>query len=169
MNAKQERIKPTTKEGSDPIKRLLLLFLITLLITLPVASASSAYNITVTSKYVKATAKCSCGSSTGTYHTYHIGTFLNYCPQCHHHNCLIWNPKGTVEGEWTCKYCDCDYCAGDGKEKISGSDLWLRYYHVSKAKPVSAKNATCSKNAQVQLTPVEVVMSKLHLNMLLNG
>ena len=81
-----------------------------------------AYNIVVTPQYVKATAKCSCGRGTYTYETH---TFLNYCPQCHHYGTLSYI-KPCAEGQWTCRYCDCDYCMQCGKEKMVKTKLWLK-------------------------------------------
>ncbi len=52
------------------------------------------------------------------------GTFLNYCPICHCYGCLVYNPKHTAEGEWTCSKCDSDFCLC-GKCKASGSKLGL--------------------------------------------
>ena len=52
------------------------------------------------------------------------GTFINYCPICHSYGCLIYNPKHTSEGEWTCKKCDADYCIC-GRCKASGSNVHL--------------------------------------------
>jgi methionine-rich copper-binding protein CopC len=52
------------------------------------------------------------------------GTFLNYCPICHSYGCLVYNPKHTYEGEWTCSKCDSDYCLC-GKCKASGSNVHL--------------------------------------------
>ncbi|WP_227716997.1 hypothetical protein [Methanobacterium paludis] len=103
------------------------MLLVACLITfLPVsAAADGAYNVQVTQNYVKATAKCSDGTS-GYY--YQTATFKNYCPHCHRYGTLTFNPKGTVEGEWTCSACDSDYCAADGKEKISGSSYYLSTY-----------------------------------------
>lgn len=79
------------------------------------------YNMVVTSQKVTGTAKCSCGKGTYTYKT---NSFLNYCPQCHHYGTLGYTKPG-AEGQWTCSYCDCDYCMQCGKEKISGTKLWL--------------------------------------------
>lgn len=83
----------------------------------------SAYNITITNKTVSSTSKCSCGSC-GNY-AYHTSSYKNYCPNCHRYGTLKWNPKGVYEGEWTCSYCDCDYCAACGKEKINSSPKHL--------------------------------------------
>lgn len=121
-----------------------MLMVTSLFVLLPVASASSvsAKDVQVTGQFVKATALCSCG--TNGYH-YMTGTFENYCPKCHSHGTLTFNPKGTPEGEWTCSKCDTDYCAADGKEKISGSNYRLVTY-----------NNTTSQSAQPQVHAQEV-------------
>lgn len=80
------------------------------------SAGCSAYNISLSSKTVSSSSKCSCGSC-GDY-VYHTRTYKNYCPNCHRYGTLKWNPKGVYEGEWTCSHCDCDYCAACGKEKI---------------------------------------------------
>ena len=55
-------------------------------------------------------------------------TYIDYCPNCHHYNCLIDRHKwGAVhEKELTCKYCDSDFCVVCGKEKYSWSSKQLR-------------------------------------------
>lgn len=78
-------------------------------------SRCSAYDITITTVKVSSTAKCSCGSC-GDY-VYHTGSYKNYCPHCKKYDVLKWNPKGVLEGEWTCGNCGADYCAACGKEK----------------------------------------------------
>jgi hypothetical protein len=145
---------------------------------LPVALASTdqPYNLTVTSKYVKATAICSCGASDGDYTTYHTATFLNYCPNCHRYGTLHYS-KWCAEGQWTCSACDSDYCQADGKQKIDGSDVYLTRYTIPKAVANNAttQNSTSNKStnakyAPVQLTPqqalLNLVSSKLSLNLL---
>jgi hypothetical protein len=103
---------------------------------LPVSSASNAYNVSIQDGYVKATALCSCGLKSYTYHT---GIFEDYCPLCHHHGTFTWNPKGTGEGEWTCSVCGADYCAADGRCKCGGSEVYLTEYVIPK--PLFAENA----------------------------
>ena len=44
-------------------------------------------------------------------------TWKNHCPLCGHNDTLIFNPKGSYEGELTCIYCGADYCAVTGKDK----------------------------------------------------
>ncbi|AEG18625.1 hypothetical protein [Methanobacterium paludis] len=123
---------------------------------LPVSSASTAYNVGIQDKYVKATALCSCGEHS---YTYHIGIFENYCPFCHHYECLEWNPKGTAEGEWTCGHCDSDFCAVDGRCKSGGSGVYLSYYEVPK--PVVANNATSAEIAPVQKSHGELMFDRI--------
>ena len=53
-------------------------------------------------------------------------TWVNYCPNCHRYNSLLKNPKGVPEREYTCKYCDSDFCGVTGKEKYSWSHKYLR-------------------------------------------
>jgi len=52
------------------------------------------------------------------------GTFINYCPFCHSYGTLIYNPKHTYEGEWTCSKCDADFCLC-GRCKAVGSKVYL--------------------------------------------
>lgn len=55
-------------------------------------------------------------------------TYANYCPNCHHYNCLGNKHKwGSVhEKEITCFRCDSDFCVYCGKEKYSWSGVYLR-------------------------------------------
>ena len=62
-------------------------------------------------------------------------TWLNYCPDCGHYGTLLINPKGTVEGELTCYYCDADFCGVTGHEKIAGSKYEL--VRLSESVPVA--------------------------------
>lgn len=62
-------------------------------------------------------------------------TWLNYCPICEHYGTLLINPKGTVEGELTCYYCDADFCGVTGHDKIIGSTYEL--VRLSESVPVS--------------------------------
>lgn len=59
-------------------------------------------------------------------YTWYKFTWIDYCPNCKHYNCLLKNPKGVPEMEYTCKYCDSDFCAVTGKEKFSWSYVYLR-------------------------------------------
>jgi hypothetical protein len=120
----------TISEGIEPHLKYnyLMLIISCLIISVPVSNASSVapYNVEVTHDYVTATAVCSCGLNSYTYHT---GTFKNYCPQCHSYGTLIFNPKGVPEGEWTCKKCNSDYCAADGMEKMPHKPIGLIPYN----------------------------------------
>ena len=71
-------------------------------------------------------AKPSCGCNNGYY--WHKRSFVDYCPHCHHYNCLINKHKwqSRYEQELTCKYCDADFCAVCGKTKYSWSRVYLR-------------------------------------------
>lgn len=70
-------------------------------------------------------AKPSCGCKYS-YKYWYYREFVNYCPNCHHYNVLVKNPKGTYEKEWTCKRCSSDFCGVCGKEKYSWSRVYLR-------------------------------------------
>jgi hypothetical protein len=138
--------------------------MLAVLVTAPVATASSSnspHGVHVTSKYVHATAKCSCGVSGGDYTTYHNGTFLNYCPNCHKYGTLSYS-KYCSEGQWTCSNCDSDYCMADGKEKMSDSDVYLSKYVIPK--PVISTNNTVTVEQKPSL--LDMVKAKLSLNLL---
>ncbi|WP_407378695.1 transglutaminase domain-containing protein [Methanobrevibacter sp.] len=62
-------------------------------------------------------------------------SWLNYCPIGDHYGTLLVNPKGTVEGELTCYYCDSDFCGVTGHEKINGSSYVLT--RMSESVPVN--------------------------------
>ena len=72
------------------------------------------------------TSKPSCGC--GYQYTWFTRTWINYCPNCHHWNCLgnkhKWGSR--YEQEVTCFVCDSDYCGVCGKEKYSWSRVYLR-------------------------------------------
>ena len=52
-------------------------------------------------------------------------TFIDYCPNCKHYNCLLKNPKRVPENEYTCAICDSDFDGVVGKEKYSWSNVYL--------------------------------------------
>lgn len=60
-------------------------------------------------------------------YTWRTKTYLNYCPNCHHWNCLgNKHKRGAVhEKEITCFRCDSDFCVNCGKEKYSWSKKYL--------------------------------------------
>jgi len=118
-----------------------MLFFTCLIISIPavVASSVGAYNVKVTHDYVKATAVCSCEL---TDYTYHTNVFKNYCLHCDSYGTLVFNPKGVLEGEWTCTPCSSDYCAADGREKMPNSPYCLISY---KSSEVQAQEVTSIK------------------------
>lgn len=71
-------------------------------------------------------AKPSCGCYYK--YTWHKYSFMDHCPNCGRDNCLVNRHKygARYEQEWTCKYCDSDYCAVCGKEKFSWSHNYLK-------------------------------------------
>ena len=73
---------------------------------------------------VTITSKPSCGCGYGYY--WHTMTFKDYCPHCHHKNCLrnVHKWPARYEQELTCTVCGADYCGCCGKEKYS----WSHYY-----------------------------------------
>ena len=95
--------------------------------------SNTTSNITVTARdtvhqmypTVSMYAKPSCGCQYS-YKYWYYREFVNYCPNCHHYNVLVKNPKGTFEREWTCKRCSSDFCGVCGKEKYSWSKVYLR-------------------------------------------
>lgn len=87
------------------------------------------YNVvSVKPKYpiVTITAKPSCGCRHS--YTWHKRSFVDYCPHCHHYNCLVNKHKwqSRYEQELTCKFCDSDFCGVCGKTKYSWSRTYLR-------------------------------------------
>jgi len=72
------------------------------------------------------TGKPSCGCNYGYY--WHTRTYVNYCPNCHHYNCLANKHKygARFEQEISCLRCDSDFCICCGKEKYSWSNVYLR-------------------------------------------
>ena len=61
-------------------------------------------------------------------YTWRTKTYVNYCPHCHHWNCLGNKHKsGSVhEQEISCFRCDSDFCVCCGKTKYSWSNVYLR-------------------------------------------
>lgn len=90
------------------------------------------YTENKTRKKQKPTVTIIARPSCGCRYSYHWRTnkFIDYCPHCHHYNCLgnvhKWQAKH--EQELTCTVCGADYCGQCGKEKYS----WSRYY-ITKA------------------------------------
>lgn len=97
-----------------------------------VKSSDKIYTIKEKTKKVKKsptitmTGKPSCGCRYGYY--WHTMTYINYCPNCHHYNCLGNKHKHNArfEQEISCYNCDSDFCVCCGKEKYSWSNVYLR-------------------------------------------
>lgn len=149
----QKCIKPLLQTEAVKIDRrhiLLGVFIAgSLIVTAPLVTAGSSnqpYHVKVTKSYVQATAKCSCGRGTWYYETV---SFVNYCPQCHRHGTLHYR-KYSDAGQWTCSHCDCDFCMQCGKEKLHGTELWLRQYTQQGAGKDVTNNSVVAKNATVQ-------------------
>lgn len=70
---------------------------------------------------MKAKPSCGCHYS----YKWRTKTFFNYCPNCYKINCLKKNPKRVFEKEYSCKYCDSDFCGTCGKEKYNWSHKYL--------------------------------------------
>jgi hypothetical protein len=86
------------------------------------------------------------GIASGYYEGYYTTfSFLDYCPLCTCYDVLIWNPKGTYEGEITCSYCDADYSVSGKDKYYRGDRAWLTPYTEpieTEAVPVVEKNQT---------------------------
>ena len=65
---------------------------------------------------------------------------MNQCPFCGHVNCLLFNPKHTIEGEYTCKYCDSDFSLNG---RCKGSYSWQHNVWLTK---VVEKKSTSDTN-----------------------
>lgn len=75
---------------------------------------------------VTITSKPSCGCRN--VYRWHTRTFLDYCPNCRHYDCLTNKHKwgARYEQEISCKICDSDFCGVCGKEKYSWSHVYLK-------------------------------------------
>lgn len=75
------------------------------------------------------TGKPSCTRCTRNHcsYTWRTKTYVNYCPNCKHWNCLgNKHKRGSVhEKEISCFRCDSDFCVNCGKEKYSWSKVYL--------------------------------------------
>jgi len=71
---------------------------------------------------------CTRCARNGCAYTWRTKTYINYCPNCYHYNCLGNKHKwgSTHEQEITCFRCDSDYCVNCGKEKYSWSNVYLK-------------------------------------------
>lgn len=99
------------------------------------AESFTAYDVEITSEYVKSTGKCSCGLSD---YDYHQVTFHNQCPNCGSQGTLQFEQSlktNSQEGMWYCTVCDCDFCLVCGKEHRLGTDLYLTTYNLTQPEP----------------------------------
>jgi len=90
---------------------------------------------------------------------YTSGTFLNYCPECGATGTLKWNPKGTIEGEWTCS-CSADYCVC-GQEKTNGKGKHL-INAINRSKVKSKAPPHIVNHPKTQPPPVEIVKENIN-------
>lgn len=115
--------------------RQILILIFILLLGIGLIYGATAKTTTNTKKYtnknvikqkakkLNITAKPSCGCKYK--YKWYKRTYLNWCPNCKHINCLVKNPKRVPERELTCKYCDSDFCGNCGKEKMYHSSKYL--------------------------------------------
>jgi len=93
-------------------------------------SKVGATNVVVTSKYVYATAKCSCSLYTD--YNYHTRVFYNYNPRTGHWGVLKFEqgpaPKTSPEGLWVAADTDMDFCLVHGKSHDS-RNVYLTPYN----------------------------------------
>ena len=87
--------------------------------------------------------------------------WVDYCPLCHHYNCLLNNPKGTYEGEITCGRCDADYDGTTGADKSGdGARAYLIPYEEYVPPQNNTTNITTTNITQ-NVEAVVVVKSPL--------
>lgn len=130
----------------------------------PAAAASDQpYNLTVNSKFLKATAKAT--SSHGVW-AYRTALFLNYCPQCHSHGTLSYS-KSCDGGQWTCSACDADYDMQTGYEKMPGSTIRLITYSMPKTQPTTQTSNTVKSEPKKEIKMLNLLKSKINENILL--
>ncbi len=112
-----------------------------LLIMSPVAVSAhgiGAYNVKITSKYVMATAKCSC--SLGANYNYHTRVFYNYDPSSHTYGTLAFEegPASwtSPEGMWYSTVTDMDFCLVHGKSHDNRGVYLIPYNGIINGKEV---------------------------------
>ena len=116
---------------------------ISLIIIMSLLSISSVAADTIT-----VTAKPSAKSSLP-YKDYTI-TWENHCPLCGHDGTLVFNPKGTYEGELTCSHCGADYCAVTGKDKNwNGPRAYLKVFKETHSQNNSELNKSELNNSEI--------------------
>lgn len=108
-----------------------------LIISLFFMSSATASTITVTAK--------PSANNNLAYKDYTI-TWENHCPLCGHEGTLVFNPKGTYEGELTCSHCGADYCAVTGKDKNWKGPRACLKHHVEKNNTTNYENYNLMNN-----------------------
>ncbi len=124
------------------VSTILALFsIVMLLITGPAAVSAhgiGAYNVKVTSKYVMATAKCSCSLSAN--YNYHTRVFYNYDPSSHTWGTLAFEEGPAFwtspEGMWYSTVTDMDFCLVHGKSHDHRGFYLIPYNGVINGKEV---------------------------------
>ena len=127
--------------SDDPIPRILILvfclFTISFMVSLPYAYGTNTIHKESISGYFKPS---SAYDSSWSYRWHQSPKWLNYCPACHHYNCLgVW--KYCPEKQISCYNCDCDYSGLSGYEKMP-SPRWRLMKYKSISKPVKKKAPT---------------------------
>jgi N-acetylmuramoyl-L-alanine amidase len=130
---------------------------------LPISSASnvtdssSAVNVKITPTTVTATGY---NSASGGYF-WTTGKFENYDPFSHEWGVLEWNPKGTLEGEWTSKASDADFSI-DGQCKSGHSSV-----HLVPVQNISSPTNTPATNT-TPTTKIQTIPQENLINVMLN-
>ncbi|MBI5679863.1 MAG: hypothetical protein HZC47_03080 [Methanobacterium sp.] len=122
-----------------------------------------AYNIKITSDYVKAAGVCSCSLCSDRYH--HTVVFKNYCPNCHLKGTLTFEQGSaswtSPEGLWYCTRCDMDYCLVHGKSHDSRGE-YLTHTTEPVTQPVTQNVTPDTPKVQAQTIDegyVELIVS----------
>lgn len=88
-------------------------------------------------------------------HTWHYKSFINYCPNCGHYNCLgVW--KYCPERQISCYNCDSDYSGVTGYEKMNPPRSRLTRATVHKESTISK-----IENVEKKPSPREILILKL--------
>lgn len=96
--------------------------------------------------------------------------WVNYCPNCHHHNCLSKHLKPCPEGQISCTRCGSDYDGCTGIDKWGGSYIrgQLTAYVEPEPTPTTNDSTTnMTTNMTTSLTPFEVAQNCLMTNKIL--
>ena len=114
----------------------------------------------VTPQYVQASGY---NSASGGWYWINHATFENYCPYCGRHGGLTFNPKGTPEGEFTCKFCDSDFSiSGKCKSGYRNAKSLTKFVVVKKLN-TSSPMPVVNMQSGYGLSPVMLLKSKLSI------